>query len=1231
MEQPRSLVIVGVFALVLGTFVQPRATAQKPAAPDKASTPKAGAHTAAPESGSAATTAVLNDPIDALDVLAESFGVDIARDAIRRRLVREVGLARQLPVPDDRVGDARTFLTTFAHGLPASLQVDASVRRFGRSGDATAGTNITQAEADALNQAIATYFAQPSIDLTGLQVTVLREVARRQATPVSFLIATLPDPIDSFTGWQFDPMLEAISQAVSASDYVFERFQFPDADAGHSSAERAHTHESESSVVLYHRHRDAEPGANARELLVLLIVHENPSAGVHIPALLDALRLVTSWKDPAPGQRALVRILGPTFSGSSNSIGRTLNIAYRRQMLNAGDEVRLISGSATDQTNKAEIENALQAQTASRKPKVTFHATVQPDTAVLPALLNYVRSAGWPRPIAVLFEGNTQYGRSLADVLERSCPKHESSDLILLPFPLNVSRDRNTTQDEKLGLAQALGLPSRFRPLSMDAVPAPLDQIPQLSPETTTSYVELALSTMLQTLRAEHVGTVALMATDPRDKLFLARQIAHDTPNVSLLTVESDSIYYHPDYASYLQGALVASTYPLYTGSQRWSFGFGGPEERHVFANGSAEGTYNAAILLLNYDVDGQAPTSDTGPNVSRERIPRLIDYGMPGSDCSAGCEPPVWLSVIGASGAWPVQPSAPARSDGYILRLPPQPGAPSTSAGLKTFPSRTFTTVLIALTAILALIWIDVRHGGGRWTTRLAGRARGLGAAETSRRKSYAFVAMASLVTIELFLVVVESTRLRVEASTWFGAAAAGGFARLMALVAVVPLSVLNLQVFRQAARGDRAAWTRSFDLRRLDGWIGASAAAMGLWAVANLAAYTWSRAMLPRAAAASFVVRATTFSSGVSPALPIIFLFAGFALWGVVELARMRSPGTALADDLAQELMALSSGGRLRALRDSWTRCTTSTLLVPPALAWVVVLGVAATSLALFDPFVRPLVTIEGPSFGRFVSSAILMLQVMIGLALLQFVCLWVVLKPLLERLSFHGGPHAYDRVPRALFPAGLFPGVPGLDELGVLVEHYVACLEKRGLPAADAIQRTLAQERSEAIAPHWSASATWPMLVAAAMLPLRAGDATTDDDVLRLREMCVTLVVRDAIARLWPNIVFVVGAGVCVFCSHTLFPFQMQKALAAVGWVYVAMAFGAILAVLIQMRRNVFLRHVASPDPESGAGWDTGFVLRLAVFVLVPLVALFATQFPDIGGVLMRWVDPVRKMLP
>ena len=1208
MEPPRALIPITALVLVVAMLGQrPGASERTSGSSGQASTQKSGTTPAtAPANGQSSTSSATDEPIKALDILADSFGVDISIDGLQRRFRREFALAQTAGGVDERAADAKMLLA-------------AVTKLVAREG--------LKAEED-VNAAMAAYLGRSAANLTNLQMTVLQEVARRQRTPVRFLIATLPDPMDSFTGWQFDPMLDAIAQAITASGFVFERFKFPDAGGQAASADRGRQHESESNVILFHRHRDRPdpnrtPTHAARELLVLLIVHENPSAGVHGPALLDALRIATSWTDQvrqAAGSRE-TQILGPTFSGSSESIARALAMAERRQMLAAGDTVRVVTGSATDGTNKAVIESALEPSDPATRPTVTFKATVQPDEVVLPELINYVRAKGWPRPIALLFEGNTQYGLGLQDVLTGRA--FDRSELILLPFSLNVSRIRDTSQDEKLGLNEVLGLPSRARPLSMEAPAAPLDQIPQMSPATTSSYVELGLSKLLETMRTERVGTVAIMATDPRDKLFLARRIAHDAPNVALLTIESDSIYFHPDYAYYMQGALVASTYPLYVGSQRWNYGVDGGAERRAFANGSAEGTFNATLLLLNYDATGR-------PNAG---APRLVDYGMPGDACISGCEPPIWISVVGGRGAWPVHPAVGPGSDGYVQLVASGARRAPRTPILRTFPSSAFTAVFVVVTLIVAVICIDPRFRSGHWAMRLSGGARVLTDDDDARRRYYAFVAIASVLAVEAYFVVIQSMRLRIEAAASLGSVAAIGVARFVAVVAMIPLAVLDVQMLRQTVRHDRGQLTHLIDLRHVDGWVRLIGTGVSFWAVGNLALYTWRSASLSPAETASFVVRATNFSSGVSPTLPIILLFGALALWGTLELARLRGPGRALADVAVQRMMQQAISGCVKHLTDAWTELIPSAMRVRPALAWVVVIGVAGTCFALFDPFVRPLVTIEGAHFGRFVSSTILLLQVMIGLALLQFVYLWSVLKRVLERLAYHGEPDAYLKVPRGLFPPGLFPRMPSLNELEVLVEYRASCLTKNGLPGATELYQTLESERTTTEVPHWAASETWKTLIAAATVAQApVGTAPAPGcDVLRLREMCVTLVVRDAIARLWHNIMFVAGAVLCVFLSHTVFPFQLQRVLSELGWCYVALAFGAILTVLWQMRRNDFLRRVASPDPAKGTGWDTAFILRLAIFVLIPLLTLFAAQFPDTGSVLMKWLEPVRKFLP
>ena len=145
---------------------------------------------------------------------------------------------------------------------------------------------------------------------------------------------------------------------------------------------------------------------------------------------------------------------------------------------------------------------------------------------------------------------------------DRSAKDDSGRDILIeLPFPMNLSRLRKTAERNRSGDENPFGLPMGLRPLPMEEIENPRDKIPQFFPETASAYVEIGIARMLQTLQQEHVKSVAIMATDPRDKLYLAQQIARYSPDVSLLTAESDSLYIHPDYSTYLNGALVASTY----------------------------------------------------------------------------------------------------------------------------------------------------------------------------------------------------------------------------------------------------------------------------------------------------------------------------------------------------------------------------------------------------------------------------------------------------------------------------------------------------------------------------------------------------------------------------------------------------------------------------------------------------------------------------------------------
>ena len=155
--------------------------------------------------------------------------------------------------------------------------------------------------------------------------------------------------------------------------------------------------------------------------------------------------------------------------------------------------------------------------------------------------------------------------------------------------------------------------------------------------------------------------------------------------------------------------------------------------------------------------------------------------------------------------------------------------------------------------------------------------------------------------------------------------------------------------------------------------------------------------------------------------------------------------------------------------------------------------------------------------------------------------------------------------------------------------------------------------------------------PTFNAAAVAHVIAADLAVVQREEELPAMLVAFVIKDALARLAHNLVFVIGGVVLMFCSYTLFPFQQHTQLQVLGWIYVSVTFTTILTVLAQIKRNEIIASLTSTAPGLRTTWDREFVLKVALFALLPLFTLFAAQFPDIGGLILRWMEPVQSALP
>ncbi len=390
-------------------------------------------------------------------------------------------------------------------------------------------------------------------------------------------------------------------------------------------------------------------------------------------------------------------MLGPTFSGSSSSLGRAIGALAAE--LPRGSRFRFVSGSATSRANQRAIQGAA--------PDVTFRATALPDDVLFPMPLQYLFAKDpdmQQHGVALLAESNTDYAHQLIHGTKAGVAA------TLLPFPMYVSRLRSEAASSDRQTADQPATPARFRPLSLQESATLTDLLPATAPTTTSNYAELRLANILDTVRRQDIRTIGIVATDTRDKLFLAQKLARESPDATLFTVENDLLYAHPQYASYMARGIVASTYPLYTSNQLWTGNRGSQSRRLQFPTAAAEGIYNAALALLDYDEQGNPVTPD---------MPALVDYAAPGEACSPFCIPPVWISVVGNGTLWPVKffprTHELTADDTYVFRSRHAVATPSVAS--VTFPSDAARALYLSIT-VLALLHIA-------WCVAIAVRER--------------------------------------------------------------------------------------------------------------------------------------------------------------------------------------------------------------------------------------------------------------------------------------------------------------------------------------------------------------------------------------------------------------------------------------------------------------------------------------------------------------------------
>lgn len=472
------------------------------------------------------------------------------------------------------------------------------------------------------------------------------------------LIATLPDPHDTHLDWMWDTQLESIVRAFEFAEYLKDRFYFPNPAELTSGWKNDPTTapsplRSEPAVILF---RKGRPDSLGRQPLVLLyIVGETPTGGIFQRAFQTALaERDTLLRRSGLGDSSkpdTLRLVAPTFSGSAYS----LKLLLESDSTPRPAHIEIVSGTATSLGNVETL----------RLPgrSVHFSSTLHSDAALQEVLRDSVLPTLGilPSQVAVLQEFSTQYGRNIqqsepdsgsAAPSSLGTPRRERRStpeaFVSYPFPASISRLRSEFERHpelrgaERGQLPGLGGQSRV-PLDLIDPSRPAEDAPVTS-RLTPPTMDLLLDQIARSLTENDIRLVGILATDVRDKLFLAHELRRRMRDVQFFTYGTNLLLLRTDWTQAMHGALVLATYPLIPD------GAADPTApvrtlRFTFGSDAAVGAFNAALIQLGladslqeYRSPGDAPRPSS---TSGELVPVTT--------------PPIWIVTAGRNSFLPV------------------------------------------------------------------------------------------------------------------------------------------------------------------------------------------------------------------------------------------------------------------------------------------------------------------------------------------------------------------------------------------------------------------------------------------------------------------------------------------------------------------------------------------------------------------------------------------------
>ncbi|HWZ42316.1 MAG TPA: hypothetical protein VNW97_02520, partial [Candidatus Saccharimonadales bacterium] len=516
------------------------------------------------------------------------------------------------------------------------------------------------------------------------------------------VFALAPDPVHTHLSLFFDRHIDALQQATQDAKWIFDEAilpwdnkNYPESTDFHLRQEQSRFEEEKEKQpgLLIFRHAPGPSHSEVPDKLLVFVIGETATAGIHKEQFRNAIALMKSLLGGhTPNE---LRILGPTFSGSLQSLADLLSCSKDKSGFPCGAPIFVYSGTVTDCSSvlafhkasmllrdnaQSELPKrqpdasgnqspgrpsaARHAAESNSRPKIEFRTLQEYDVNTIDRFLTF--AVGYQHSeVAVLSEDETGYGRSAktangdVESERKTCVTGATeADVVHLYFPRGISQLRSAYQ-HNTAEPTATGNSARTTlPLDLEAGSNDDDSVRQYAHHQMPLSQEAVLLGIVSELKSHSTRLVLLRATDPIDKLFLARYLRTAYPQGRIITVGADLLFAREIQDAALHGVMALTNYTLTPGAEHQFEVYGKAHSDRVFPSSDAVGAYNAMALLLaakGADLEGVAAGSDVP--ISADDV-HLEEYDWPvwSRSTTTGMtetRPPIRLMVLGHNGFW--------------------------------------------------------------------------------------------------------------------------------------------------------------------------------------------------------------------------------------------------------------------------------------------------------------------------------------------------------------------------------------------------------------------------------------------------------------------------------------------------------------------------------------------------------------------------------------------------